>query len=121
MKRVLLFIACVLASLTMLAQEESNEYRPLVEEGKHWTYDDFMPMRPAEYDYYYYYDLKGDTLIAGKNCLKMFLENLNNDGTVRYWAALYEENKKVYCFLRGKDEAVLLYDFDCQVGDTLNV
>ena len=98
-----------------------DSYRPLVEEGKHWTYDNFMPLRPAEYDHYYYYDLRGDTLIAGKNCLKMFSDNSNNDGIVRYEGALYEENKKVYCFYPEKEEAVLLYDFDCEVGDTIHV
>ena len=121
MKRALLFMTCVLASMTMQAQGNSNEYRPLVEEGKHWTYDNFMPLRPAKYDHYYYYDLKGDTTIAGKNCLKMFSENLYNDSVVRYEGALYEESKKVYCFFPGQEESVLLYDFDCEVGDTLQI
>ena len=121
MKRTLLFIACALASITAQAQEDSNYYRPLVEEGKHWTYDNFLAIRPAEYDYYYYYDLKGDTIIAGKKCLKMYSTNQNNKNIVRYQAALYEENKKVYCFFSGKEEAVLLYDFNCVVGDTINV
>lgn len=97
------------------------DYHPLVEEGKHWTYDNYLPVRPAEYNHYYSYDLKGDTLIAGKNCLKMYSDNRYNDGAVRYEAALYEENKKVFCFFPEKEEAVLLYDFDCEVGDTLNV
>ncbi|MBO7499423.1 MAG: leucine-rich repeat protein [Bacteroidaceae bacterium] len=97
------------------------DYHPLVEEGKHWTYDNYLPVRPAEYNHYYSYDLKGDTLIAGKNCLKMYSDNRYNDGAVRYEAALYEENKKVFCFFPEKEEAVLLYDFDCEMGDTLNV
>jgi len=97
------------------------DYHPLVEEGKHWTYDNYLPVRPAEYNHYYSYDLKGDTLIAGKNCIKMYSDNRYNDDAVRYEAALYEENKKVFCFFPEKEEAVLLYDFDCNVGDTLNV
>ncbi|MBR4644897.1 MAG: leucine-rich repeat domain-containing protein, partial [Bacteroidaceae bacterium] len=97
------------------------DYRPLVEEGKHWTYDNYLPIRPDEYNHYYSYDLKGDTLIAGKNCLKMYSDNRYNDGAVRYEAALYEENKKVFCFFPEKEEAVLLYDFDCEMGDTLNL
>nr|MCR4836873.1 hypothetical protein [Bacteroidaceae bacterium] len=121
MKRTLLFLACVLASVMMQAQGKSSDYRPLVEKGKHWTYDNFMPLRPAEYDHYYYYDLGGDTLIAGKKCLKMYSDNLFNDSIVRYEGALYEENKKVYCFFPGQDEDVLLYDFDCEVGDTVQV
>ena len=119
MKRTLLFIACALTSVMIQAQVAQNEYRPLVEEGKHWTYDNFMPLRPAMYDHYYFYDLKGDTLIAGRQCLKMYSENGANNNRVNYEAALYEENKKVYCFFPGRDEAVLLYDFDCEVGDTL--
>ena len=100
---------------------DNESYRPLVEEGKHWTVDDFMPLRPAEYDHYYYYDLKGDTLIAGKNCLKMYSDNLMNSSEIKYQGSLYEENKKVYCFSPGKEKAELLYDFDCAVGDTLHV
>ena len=118
MRRILLF-ALLLLPLGVCAQEEN--YRPLVEEGKHWTYDNFMPWRPAKYDHYYYYDLKGDTLIAGKSCLKMYSDNQNNDSIVRYRAALYEEDKKVYCFFPNRDDAVLLYDFDCNIGDTLEV
>ena len=121
MKRILFFITCMMTSMMMFAQVASDEYRPLVVEGKHWTYDNFMPLRPAEYDHYYYYDLKGDTLIAGKNCLKMYSDNRNDDSIVRYEGALYEENKKVYCFFSGKKEAVLLYDFDCKVGDIVYV
>ena len=100
---------------------EEDDYRPLVEEGKHWTYDNFMSLRPAEYDHYYYYDLKGDTLIAGQQCLKMYSDNKNNDNVIRYEGALYEENKKVYCFFPNKEAAVLLYDFDCAVGDVIQV
>ena len=121
MKRTLLFMACMLASITMQAQGKSKEYRPLVEEGKHWTYDNYMPLRPAEYDHYYYYDLRGDTLIAGQKCFKMYSNNLYNDSVVRYEGALYEENKKVYCFFPAKEESVLLYDFNCEVGDILQV
>ena len=121
MRRTLLFIACVLTSLAMQAQENAGDYRPLVEEGKHWTYDNFMPLRPAKYDHYYYYDLKGDTLIAGKKCLKMYSDNMYNDSIIHYEGALYEENKKVFCFFPGKEEAVLLYNFDCKIGDLLDI
>ena len=121
MKHSFLLSVCMLASITMQAQEVPNDYRLLVEDGKHWTYDNYMSLRPDEYNHYYYYDLKGDTLIAGKNSLKLYSDNVLNDSIVRYEGALYEENKKVYCFFPGKDEAALIYDFDCEVGDTLNV
>ena len=114
------FLFSVLFSLpcTICAQ---NNYRPLVEEGKHWTYDDFMPLRPAKYDHYYYYDLRGDTLIAGYHCQKMYSDNLGNNGNIEYQGSLYEVNKKVYYFSPEKEEAELLYDFDCVAGDTIRV
>ena len=105
----------------IVALAAQDDYHPLIEEGKHWTYDNYMPLRPSEYDHYYYYDLRGDTLIAGQQCLKMYSENLMNNSEIKYQGSLFEENKKVYYFSPGKEKAELLYDFDCFVGDTLHV
>ena len=110
---------CLLHLIVALAAQD--DYHPLIEEGKHWTYDNYMPLRPGEYDHYYYYDLRGDTLIAGQQCLKMYSENLMNNSEIKYQGSLFEENKKVYYFSPGKEKAELLYDFDCFVGDTLHV
>ena len=109
----------VLAFLTCGINAQDN-YRPLVEEGKHWTYDHYSPALTPEYDHYYYYDLRGDTLIAGHHCLKMYSDNLWKSGKIEYQGSLYEENKKVYYFPSGKEEAELLYDFGCVAGDTLH-
>ena len=92
-------------------------YHPLVEKGKKWTchHND-----TNLFIYDYFYTLEGDTVVAGKDCLKMYSENKDNTGAVVYEGALYEEDKKVYCFYPEKDEAELLYDFDCKVGDKLS-
>jgi len=93
-----------------------GEYHPLVVRGgKKWTYhhDTF------ENVYDYYYILEGDTVIAGKNCLKMYSKNKDNQGEIRFEGALYEEDRKVYRFHQEIDVPEVLYDFDCQVGDTL--
>lgn len=93
-----------------------GEYHPLVVRGgKKLTYhhDTF------ENVYDYYYILEGDTVIVGKNCLKMYSENKDNQGEIRYEGALYEEDRKVYRFHQEIDVPEVLYDFDCQVGDTL--
>ena len=92
-----------------------ENFRPLVEQGKKWTYhhDTFENV----YDYYYF--LEGDTVIAGKNCLKMYSKNKGNQGEIRFEGALYEEDRKVYRFHQEIDVPEVLYDFDCQVGDTL--
>ena len=86
----------------------TSDYRPLVVEGKHWTYDNFLPTRPDQYNHYYWYDLKGDTVIAGQECKKLYSKNLYNSGEVRYEGALYETDKRVYCFPAGKEEAALM-------------
>ena len=91
-------------------------YHPLVVRGgKKWTYRH----NTFENVYDYYYILEGDTVIAGKNCLKMYSKNKDNQGEIRYEGALYEEDRKVYRFHQEIDVPEVLYDFDCQVGDTL--
>ena len=94
-----------------------ENYRPLVESGKKWTYHNGT----YRYEYDYHYMLEGDTIVAGKNCMKMYSDNKDNNGGTRYEGALYEENKKVYCFYPEKDETALLYDFGCKVGETLKI
>jgi len=78
-----------------------------------------LDIRPEEYNHYYWYELNGDTVIAGQECLKMYSENRFNNGEVSYEGAFYERGKKVYYFAPEKDEAVLLYDFSCQIGDSV--
>lgn len=113
MKKYLLLLV-TLMSIASWAQENDL---PLVEQGKKWTYHHAN----NEYVWDYYYTLKGDTVVSGKNCLKMYSDNKGNDGEICYEGALFEEGKKVYCFYPEKDEANLLYDFDCKVGDTLKI
>lgn len=96
----------------------NKSYRPLVEEGKRWTFVRSYD-HPAYSPYNYWYYLHGDTVIGGQKCLKMFSENYNNDSIVRYVGSLYEEDKKVYAFLPEHDTADLLYDFDCDVDDEI--
>lgn len=111
MKKFILFFL-ILQPLASFAQ---GGYRPLVEQGKKWTYhhDDY------QHAFDYYYTLEGDTVVAGIDCLKMYSDNKNDKGETLYEGALFEDNKKVYCFFPDKDEAELLYDFDCEIGDTV--
>lgn len=112
MKQFLLMLA-----MMPLASFAQDGYRPLVEQGKKWTYHHAN----FEYVWDYYYTLEGDTVVSGKNCLKMYSDNKDDKGERFYEGALFEEGKKVYCFYPEKDEANLLYDFDCKVGDTLKI
>jgi hypothetical protein len=112
MKKLLLLLAIL--PFTSYAQ---GDYRPLVEKGKKWTYHHDT----YQYVYDYYYTLEGDTVVTGKDCLKLFSNNKDNTGSVNYEGALYEEDKKVYCFYPERDKASLLYDFGCEVGNVLHV
>lgn len=113
MKKYLLLLL-TLMSMASWAQEN---YLSLVEQGKKWTYR----CNGHVYEFDYRYTLEGDTTVAGNDCLKMYSDNKDNKGEIRYEGALYEENKKVYCFYPEKDEATLLYDFGCKVHDTLKI
>ena len=117
MKQFLLMLA-----MMPLASFAQDDYRPLVEQGKKWTYHHDT----YQYVYDYHYTLEGDTVVEGKDCMKMYSENMYGDGERQYKGALFEENKKVYCFFPYKEESsieepALLYDFDCKVGDTLKI
>ena len=59
-----------------LASFAQDGYRPLVEQGKKWTYHHDT----YQYVYDYHYTLEGDTVVAGKDCLKMYSENRYGDG-----------------------------------------
>ena len=43
MKRSLFFVACILASVMMQAQEKQNDYLPFVDRGKTWIVTRFTP------------------------------------------------------------------------------
>ena len=66
MKQFLLMLA-----MMPLASFAQDGYRPLVEQGKKWTYHHDT----YQYVYDYHYTLEGDTVVAGKDCLKMYSEN----------------------------------------------
>ena len=113
MKKYLLLLL-MSQSFALFAQDG---YRLLVEPGKKWTYHNDS----YQYEYDYHYMIEGDTIVAGKNCLKIYSNNKDNKSETRYEGALYEEDKKVSCFYPDKDEAALLYDFGCKIGDTLSM
>ena len=112
MKRTFLFMTCVLASVMMYAQEESNDYIPFVElgkkmyvmsvadnpndvgsseryetfieEGKVWKVGPCDSGNPVQLVEYYYFD--GDTIIDGKTCKQMMCQRfIGPDYSNEYW------------------------------------
>ena len=113
MKRTLLFIACVLASLTMLAQE--YDYIPFVKAGKRWH------VVRSEFDKGYHFDqftlMNEEVEKAGKTYFGMYrTEDLL---AVVYDAGLLrEEDRKVYFFDSDMQKEFLLFDYSLKTGDT---
>ena len=134
MKRTLLIIACMLASLTMSAQgnDPLNDYRPMIEDGKAWIVRGYAispygdPVEPW-IDYCY---LDGDTIIGGQTCKRMMCFHNDNPSPL-YVGAWYEQDKKVYfagnnilrpdmyAYYSGKNrpQFELLYDFTLSSGE----
>ena len=113
MKRTLLFITCVLASLTMLAQE--YDYIPFVKAGKRWH------VVRSEFDKGYHFDqftlMNEEVEKAGKTYFGMYqTEDLL---AVVYDAGLLrEEDRKVYFFDSDMQKEFLLFDYSLKTGDT---
>ena len=125
MKQTLLFIMCVLASLTMSAQGQSyqatyggsfNSYHPLLKEGKTWNYQEYYHnlWDDEQWTKDVSYVINGTTEIDGKTYYKMY--RISEDGNY-YYCALREEDRKVWQYTSDEGDH-LLYDFGMSVGDS---
>ena len=115
MKRTLLFMVCVLASLTMSAQSEQNDYIPFVEMGKQWHV--VRTSFGAQNYHSDTYMMNEEVVKDGKTYLKMYRSE--DDLTVVYDAGLLrEEDRKVYIYDADKQEEHLIFDYSLKAGDT---
>ena len=122
MKPTLLFFACVLASLTMSAQESYTDYfdyLPFVQEGKRWN----VFRSDADFDpccYLEQYMLINEGIEKnGKTYMNMKLYRSKDDMTAVYDSGLFrEENRKVYIFDTDMQKEFLMFDYSLKVGDT---
>ena len=125
MKRTLLFITLMLASLSMTPQ---TAYRPFVEDGKVWRVGAFSSGNPVQWIEYYYFD--GDTIINEKVCKQMMRQRFVNpifaesnyisqENSSGYVGAWYEEDQKVYTSDTTSKQFHVMYDFSANDYDTL--
>ena len=114
MKKTLLFFACVLTSITMLAQEESNEYLPFVEIGKQWhvVSNPTNPYVPCSFERF---EMKDEVERDGKRYVHTYRIN-DEQGTNQDEGLFREEDRRVYKYEEGRD--IMLYDFSLKEGDT---
>lgn len=122
MKRTLLFIACVMTSITMLAQVESNDYIPFVELGKQWHLVSSVSDDTTNY-YFIKYQMNEEEEHDGKTYFQVhhFYKNAYDEeyGDASYgYALLREENRRVYMYDQIRKREIMLYDFTLKEGDT---
>ena len=116
MKRTLLFIACVLTSMMMSAQESSYfGYVPFVKDGKKWH------VVRSEFDrgnhFKRYMFTNEEVIKGGKTYMKMYRKE--DDLAVVYDAGLLrEENRKVYFFDNDTQKEYLMFDYSLKEGDS---
>ncbi len=117
MKRFLFFfIICISTSTIGLAQ--TTVYHPFPDSNAFWQVRHWNVFTSATLDQTRY-GLKGDTVISGKTyhqVFSLFDSTLTNPRST-YYAAIREENKRVYGVISDSVEH-LLYDFNISVGDT---
>ena len=91
----------------------SADYRPLLKEGKRWSYE---MDRGSVMTFELYLD--GDTIIGDKECIKLYRQQ--GEATT-YQGAFFEEGQQVYFVDGGKDSPVLYYDFGLREGDVFDL
>lgn len=87
MKKYLLMILALLPICV-----SSQDFRPLVEEGKKWCYQPYM----GGIDYSFEMFVSGDTIVDGHSCKKLYITSayLGNEPSLNLF--LYEEGGKVF-------------------------
>lgn len=115
MKRTLFFIACMLASVMMQAQEASNSYIPFVNKAKKWQVvrSDFG----GGYHFEQYVLWDEGVVMAGKSYMRMYrsedvLAVVYDEGLLR------EEDCKIYRYDTDMQKEFLVFDYALNTGDT---
>lgn len=105
----------MLASLTMQAQSEPNDYIPFVKEGKQWHVVRSEFDRGNHFEWYMF--TNEEVAKGGKTYMKMYrTEDLL---AVVYDAGLLrEEDRKVYFFDDITQKEYLMFDYSLKAGDT---
>ena len=108
-------MTCMLASLTMQAQSEPNDYIPFVKEGKQWHVVRSEFDRGNHFEWYMF--TNEEVAKGGKTYMKMYrTEDLL---AVVYDAGLLrEEDRKVYFFDDITQKEYLMFDYSLKAGDT---
>ena len=117
MNRGLLIIASALFLNTY-----SQDYRPLVEEGKMWTVVDVEDSKDAEryFDFTVYrYLLRGDSVVDGHTWKRLVA--VDDDGNETFLHLLREQERKVYVFDQKEKKECMIFDFGLHENDSVSL
>ena len=112
MKKIFILLFLLSACFGSLVAEEA--YRPMLKEGKEWFC--YLGNSFREYSYTFY--IKGDTIVDGEKCFKMYVDfrNMLTGELISTSSGAYlEKDRRVYHVTNDRRE--LLCDFNLQVGD----
>ena len=110
--RLTLCLLCASHVCLLRGQDDS-----LLSEGKMWIYR-IHDIYEDPMDSYFCYYVKGDSIVDGNACKKVWLRSETGPDTLH--SVLYEANGKVHqkeLFDGGEDDWFLLYDFGLEEGD----
>ena len=113
MKKIFILLFLLSACFGSLVAEEA--YHPMLKEGKEWFC--YLGNSFREYSYTFY--IKGDTIVDGEKCFKMYVDfrNMLTGELISTSSGAYlEKDRRVYHVTNDRRE--LLCDFNLKVGDT---
>ena len=125
-------LAAVKALKQALEANKPIDHKHFIEDDKVWKVGITGHILNDRFDMIEYLYFDGDTIIDGKTCKRMMLQEYANEGTyaysayyhedapLRYIGAWYEENQKVY-FAAPDQQLHLTYDFSVSEDDTFSV
>ena len=116
MRRFIIIIATLLMTVSSWAQ---YQYCPFVEDGKQWVIT-FQGDTIRQF-------IKGDTIIQGHKCKIWWQQDVRwliySPGICEEYLPVYvfEEERRVSFFFDGDTSPRLFFDFNAEVGDTLEI
>jgi len=118
MKKFLFLATCILTLMTVHGQ--TNVYHPFPTSNAFWQYRHWNSLNASIHNETRY-GLNGDTIISGNSYKKVYslFDSTLTSPYSTYYAAIREQNKKVYTVIGNLPEH-LLYDFNLLAGDTIH-
>ena len=94
------------------------DYHPFIEDGKRWLTGNFPYDGDPRYQAFSFssYSVEGDTIVHEQPCKRLVKrtwqpESSEDKADINYVIPVFEENRQIWFFPAGQEEARLMYDF----------